>query len=138
MFKWIKSKFKKEKTQKEILEEMRDAEKIELMKLIQKNRAEGVKESENLIPLRELSYHANLETEEEKKKTEIANRRSKLEKVATTLSPFVVIGCSFWNASKDSKGENVNRTDGGKRISTMLNSAAAKFTDVKDKMFNRK
>lgn len=125
--------WKKEKSQEDILKEMRDAEKIELLKLIQKNREEGKPESENLIPLREMNYHTANETEEEKKKTEIANRRSKVEKVAGTLSPFVVMGCAFWNASKDSKGENVNRTDGGKRITTMLNAAGAKFTEFKEK-----
>ena len=129
----MKKFWKKEKTQEEILKEMRTAEKIELLKIIQKNREEGKPESENLIALRELNYHAANETEEEKAKSEKANRRSKVEKVAGTLSPFVVMGCAFWNASKDSKGENVNRTDGGKRISTMLNAASAKFTDLKEK-----
>lgn len=124
---------KKEKTNKEILDEMREAEKIELMKLIQKNRADGKSESENLIPLREMSYHASLETEEEKKKTEIVNRRSKLEKFANTLSPFVVMGFAGWNAVRDSKGENVNRSEGGKRWSRLLDNVGNKFTDFKDK-----
>ena len=131
----MKLKFwKKEKTQEEILQEMRAAEKIKLMELINKNREEGKPESENLIPLRELSYHASLETEEEKKKTEKSNRRSKVEKVAGTLSPFVVMGCAFWNAKKDLDNENVNRTDGGKRLSRMLDSAASRFTEFKDKL----
>jgi hypothetical protein len=129
----MKLKFwKKEKSQEDILKEMRDAEKIELLKLIQKNREEGKPESENLIPLREMNYHTANETEEEKKKTEIANRRSKVEKVAGTISPFVVMGCAFWNAAKDSKGENVNRTDGGKRISRMLDTVTTKFTEFKN------
>lgn len=129
----MKKFWKKEKTQEDILKEMRTAEKIDLLNLIKKNREEGKPESENLIPLREMNYHYANETEEEKAKTEKANRRSKVEKIAGILSPFVVMGCAFWNASKDSKGENINRTDGGKRITTMLNATSAKFIDIKDK-----
>lgn len=112
---------------------MRTAEEIRLMNVIQQNAMEGKPESENLIILKEMSYHKTMDTEDEKRDTERSNRRSKVEKVAGTLSPFVVMGMAFWNAKQDSSGENVNRTDGGKRISTMLNAASAKFTDFKDK-----
>lgn len=127
----MKKFWKKEKSQEEILQEMRTAEKIKLMEIIQKNREEGKPESENLIPLREMSYHENLEKTEEEKKTEKSNRRNVVEKVAGTLSPFVVMGCAFWNVKKDTSGENVNRTDGGKRFSRLLDSAATKITDIK-------
>lgn len=124
--------WKKKKSQEGILKEMRDAEKIKLMELINKNREEGKPESENLIPLRELSYHASLETEEEKKKTEKSNRRSKVEKIAGTLSPFVVMGTALWTTKKDSNGENINKSDGGKRLNRMLDSAASRFTEFKN------
>lgn len=125
--------WKRKKKQEDILKEMRTAEEIRLMNVIQQNAAEGKPESENLIILKEMSYHKSMDTEDEKRDTERSNRRSKVEKVAGTLSPFVVMGMAFWNAKQDSAGENVNRTDGGKRISTMLNAASAKFTDFKDK-----
>lgn len=138
MFNWLKSKFKKEKKQEDVLKDMRTAEEIRLMEVIQKNASEGKPESDNLIVLKEMSYHKSMDTEDEKRETERSNRRSKVEKTAATISPFVVMGCAIWNAKRDSNGENINRTDGGKRISTMLNAAGAKFTDVKDKVFNRK
>lgn len=128
---------KKEKTKEEIFRDMQADEKIALMKLINENRAAGKPESENLIPLREMSYHANIEAEEEKAKTEKANRRSKLEKFASIGSSFGVVGLAFWNAKHDIKGDNVGRTDGGKRIQTFLNSIAARFNDFKGNFFKK-
>lgn len=125
--------WKRKKKQEDVLKEMRTAEEIRLMNVIQQNAMEGKPESENLIILKEMSYHKTMDTEDEKRDTERSNRRSKVEKVAGTLSPFVVMGMAFWNAKQDSSGENVNRTDGGKRISTMLNAASAKFTDFREK-----
>ena len=129
----MKLKFwEKEKSQEETLKEMRTAEQIRLMNAIQKNAEEGKPESDNLIILKEMNYHATMDTEDEKKETERSNRRSKVERIAGTISPFVVMGAAFWNAKKDSEGENINRTDGGKRISRMLDSVSTKFTDIKN------
>ena len=133
MFKWLKSKFKKEKKQEDVLKDMRTAEEIRLMEVIQKNASEGKPESDNLIVLKEMSYHKSMDTEDEKRETERSNRRSKVEKTAATISPFVVMGCAIWNARQDAKGENTQRTSGGKQLNTMLNSVSAKFADFKDK-----
>lgn len=129
----MKLKFwKKEKSQEDILKEMRTEEQIRLMNAIKKNAEDGKPESENLIILKEMNYHATMDTEDEKKETERSNRRSKVEKTAATISPFVVMGAAIWNAKKDSEGENCNRTDGGKRINRMLDGVATKFTDIKN------
>ena len=134
----MKLKFwKKEKSQEDILKEMRTAEQIRLMNAIKKNSEEGKPESENLIILKEMNYHSTMTTEDEKVETERSNRRSKVEKTAATISPFVVMGCAIWNAKKDSDGENVNRTDGGKRVSRMLDSAASRFTEFKNNVVSR-
>ena len=133
----MKKFWKKEKTQEEILKEMRTAEQIRLMNEIKKNSEEGKPESENLIILKEMNYHSTMTTEDEKVETERSNRRSKVEKTAATISPFVVMGCAIWNAKKDSDGENVNRTDGGKRVSRMLDSAASRFTEFKTNVISR-
>ena len=124
--------WKKKKSQEEILKEMRTEEQIRLMNSIKKNAEEGKPESDNLIILKEMTYHSTMDAEDEKKETERSNRRSKVEKVAGTVSPFVVMGCAIWNAKKDSNDENVNRTDGGKRITRMLDSVSTKFTDFKN------
>ena len=123
---------KKEKTLEEQLKDMRTAEKIRLMETIQKNAAEGKPESDNLIVLKEMSYHASIDAEDEKKETERSNRRSKFEKGVGIASSISVIGFAGWNAFRDSKGENVNRSDGGKRIGRMLDSVASKFTEFKN------
>ena len=134
----MKLKFwKKEKSQEDILKEMRTAEQIRLMNAIKKNSEEGKPECENLIILKEMNYHSTMTTEDEKVETERSNRRSKVEKTAATISPFVVMGCAIWNAKKDSDGENVNRTDGGKRVSRMLDSAASRFTEFKTNIISR-
>ena len=133
----MKKFWKKEKTQEEILKEMRTAEQIRLMNEIKKNSEEGKPESENLIILKEMNYHSTMTTEDEKVETERSNRRSKVEKTAATISPFVVMGCAIWNAKKDSEGDNVNRTDGGKRVSRMLDSAASRFTEFKTNIISR-
>jgi hypothetical protein len=123
---------KKEKTKDEILKDMRTEEQIRLMNAIKQNAADGKPESDNLIMLKEMSYHASMDAEDEKKETEKSNRRSKLEKTAGTISPFVVMGCAIWNAKRDSNGENVNRTDGGKRVNRMLDNVTTKLTDFKN------
>ena len=128
----MKKFWKREKTKEEIFKDMQADEKITLLKTINKNREEGKAESENLIPLRELNYHASIEAEQERAKTEKANRRTWYEKLAAILSPIIVVLTSFWTAHHDMKGDNVNRTDGGRRINTLLNSIAAKFIDIKN------
>lgn len=124
--------WKKKKSQEDVLRDMRIAEEIRLMNVIQQNAKDGKPETENYVILKELNYHATLDTEDAKKETERSNRRSKIEKTAATISPFVVMGCAVWNAKKDSNDENVNRTDGGKRITRMLDGVATKFTDIKN------
>ena len=133
----MKKFWKQEKKQEEVLEDMQTAENIRLMKVIEKNAEEGKPEAENLIILKELNMHAAIKTEEEKAKTEKSNRRSWLEKTGSTISPFVVIGCAIWSANKDSKGEITTRSTGGKQINTMLNSIAAKFSDIKNWFFKK-
>lgn len=129
----MKKFWKREKKQEDILKEMRTEEQIRLMNAIKKNAEDGKPESDNLIILKEMNYHASMDTEDEKKETERSNRRSKIEKIAGTVSPFVVMGCAIWNSKRDSEGENVNRTDGGKRINRMLDSASARFTEFTSK-----
>jgi hypothetical protein len=133
----MKKFWKREKSQEEILKDMRTAEQIRLMNEIKKNSESGKPESENLIILKEMNYHSTMNTEDEKVETERSNRRSKVEKVAGTVSPFVVMGCAIWNAKRDSDGENINRTDGGKRVSRMLDSAASRFTEFKNNIVSR-
>ena len=128
----MKKFWKKEKTQEEILNDMVTAEQIRCMNVIKQNAEEGKPESENLILQKELSYYASMQTEKEKRETEKSNRRSKLEKGAATVSPFVVMGVAIWNAKKDADGDNVTRSQGGKTISKIVDGAAAKINDFKN------
>ena len=123
--------FKKEKSQEELLKDMVTAEQIRCMNKIKQNAEEGKPESDNLILQKELSYYSSMEAENAKRDTERSNRRSTLEKVAATVSPFVVIGTAFWNASKDSKGENTTRTQGGRIMARVTESCANKLNDIK-------
>lgn len=124
--------WKKQKSQEEVLKEMRTEEQIRLMNAIKKNAEDGKPESDNLIMLKEMNYHSSMDAEDAKKETERSNRRSKVEKVAGTLSPFVVMGCAVWNAKRDADGENVNRSQGGKTISKIIDGAANKINDFKN------
>lgn len=129
----MKLKFwKKEKSQEEVLNDMVTAEQIRCMNVIKKNAEEGKPESENLILQKELSYYASMQTEKEKRETEKSNRRSKLEKGAATISPFVVMGCAFWNAKKDANGENTTRTQGGRIMARVTETCANKINDIKN------
>lgn len=129
----MKLKFwEKQKSQEEVLKDMRTEEQIRLMNAIKKNAEDGKPESDNLIMLKEMNYHSSMDAEDAKKETERSNRRSKVEKVAGTLSPFVVMGCAIWNAKRDADGENVNRSQGGKTISKIIDGAANKINDIKN------
>ena len=121
----------KEKSQEEVLNDMVTAEQIRCMNVIKKNAEEGKPESENLILQKELSYYANMQTEKEKRETEKSNRRSKLEKGAATISPFVVMGCAVWSAKKDANGENTTRSMGGKIFTRITETCANKINDIK-------
>jgi hypothetical protein len=128
----MKKFWKKQKSQEEVLKEMRTEEQIRLMNAIKQNAADGKPESDNLIMLKEMNYHSSMDAEDAKKETERSNRRSKVEKVAGTLSPFVIMGCAVWNAKRDADGENINRSQGGKTISKIVDGAAAKINDFKN------
>ena len=130
----MKFKFwKKEKSQEELLKEMRTAEKIRLMETIQKNAAEGKPESDNLIVLKEMSYHASIDADDEKKETERSNRRSTAEKIVSIGSPIALTGIAFWNAKRDSAGENTTRSQGGKTLQKLVDGATTKFNDFTNK-----
>jgi hypothetical protein len=130
MFKFWK---KKEKSQEEILKEMRTAEKVRLMETIQKNAAEGKPESDNLIVLKEMNLHASIDAEDEKMETERSNRRSKAEKFVSMGAPIAMTGIAFWNAKRDSNGENTTRSQGGKTLQRLVDGATSKFNDLTSK-----
>lgn len=130
----MKLKFwKKEKSQEELLKEMRTAEKIRLMETIQKNAAEGKPESDNLIVLKEMSYHASIDADDEKKETERSDRRSKAEKAVSIAAPVAMTGIAFWNAKHDMKGDNTTRSQGGKTLQKLVDGATTKFNDLTSK-----
>lgn len=56
----------------------------------------------------------------------------RLEEGAATISPFVVMGCAFWNAKKDANGENTTRTQGGRIMARVTETCANKINDIKN------